>query len=367
VEQELGPFGRSFLGEFPTRGTLAMSLFSVLLSFMLAGGLFSSLFLSIVTTFLMVYLCYNVVEPHFNAGETPRDFINDFDVLPSGLNDKMKQAYKHSGMVEIWDLSGELSLDSLFGGQIETSSPNISEWESESKVRTWMKISTLWIAIFIAMYAVTFMGIGIIIFLGVENVDLFFQTLGIVQFAFMGSILLLVIYFESKFEYLKSLFNFPKISKLRFGGLVVLVLVLDYILTRIYTGIYEALWPFPEIGDVGWFVDANSASDPLILFLLFTLLSICAPLVEELIFRGYILDSIRGNHSDNLAIIGSGIMFGFMHWDPIFGFFDLYQTGHAVIAGFLYAWLRLKTGSLWPCIICHAIWNGTIFLLMFVI
>ena len=99
----------------------------------------------------------------------------------------MKQAYKHSGMVEIWDLSGELSLDSLFGGQIETSSPNISEWESESKVRTWMKISTLWIAIFIAMYAVTFMGIGIIIFLGVENVDLFFQTLGIVQFAFMAN------------------------------------------------------------------------------------------------------------------------------------------------------------------------------------
>ena len=183
----------------------------------------------------------------------------------------------------------------------------------------------------------------------------------------MSGILLSVIYLENKFEYLKSLFNFPEISKLRFVGLVTLVLILDVILLLIYTEIYEALWPFPEIEDVGWFVDASSASDPLILFLLFTLLSICAPLVEELIFRGYILDSIRGNHSDNLAIIGSGIMFGFMHWDPIFGFFDLYQTGHAVIAGFLYAWLRLKTGSLWPCIICHAIWNGTIFLLMFVI
>ncbi|MGB1568921.1 MAG: type II CAAX prenyl endopeptidase Rce1 family protein [Candidatus Thalassarchaeaceae archaeon] len=27
------------------------------------------------------------------------------------------------------------------------------------------------------------------------------------------------------------------------------------------------------------------------------------------------------------------------------------------IGGVLYAWLRIKTGSVWPSIICHSIWN----------
>ena len=181
----------------------------------------------------------------------------------------------------------------------------------------------------------------------------------------MSGILLSVIYLENKFEYLKSLFNFPEISKLRFVGLVTLVLILDVILLLIYTEIYESLLPIPV--DIGWFEDPNSASDPVILFLLLISLSVGAPLVEELIFRGYILDSIRSNHSDNFAIIASGILFGFMHWEPIFGFFDLYQTGHAVIGGFLYAWLRIKTGSLWPSIICHSLWNGAIFFFAFII
>jgi len=323
-------------------------------------------------SYLSIYMCYNYIEPHFNSKvgivrQKKLDSITSKGHLAMSDIGNMLHGYGKSAAGQVWDLSGEINLGSLFERQPIVGSPNMGEWESESKVRTWMKISIVWISIMILMYIILFLIIGVIIIfnLSPHSIDLIAQFSMLFQFALMSGILLMVIYLENKFEYLKSLFNFPEISKMRFGGLVILVLLLDRILLLIYTEIYGSLLPIPE--DMVWFVDSNSASDPLILFLLFISLSVGAPIVEELIFRGYFLDSIRSNHSDTFAIIGSGILFGFLHWDPIFAFFDLYQTGHAVIGGFLYAWLRIKTGSLWPSIICHSLWNGTIFLFVFII
>ncbi len=367
---ELGPFGRLFVGEFPSRGTLSLIAVGALFSSIIAGGWLSFLLLLIIMSYLSIYMSYNYIEPHFNSKvgivrQKKLDSIASKGHLAMSDIGNMLHGYGKSAAGQVWDLSGEINLSSLFERQVTLGSPNMGEWESETKVRTWMKISILWIAIFITLYFIAFLTFGLIVAFDIYSIDLFVQFSSIFQFVIMSGILLSVIYLENKFEYLKSLFNFPEISKLRFGGLVILVLILDFILLLIYTAIYESLWPIPE--ELGWFVDVNSASDPLILFLLFISLSVGAPLVEELIFRGYILDSIRSNHSDTFAIIGSGILFGFMHWDPIFGFFDLYQTGHAVFGGFLYAWLRIKTGSLWPSIICHSLWNGTIFLFAFII
>ena len=94
-------------------------------------------------------------------------------------------------------------------------------------------------------------------------------------------------------------------------------------------------------------------------------MAIAAPIFEEILFRGYILDKIRNLYSDKFAIISSGFLFGLMHWE-ILAPLDFAQTGAATIGGFLYAWLRIKTGSLWPSIICHALWNGGIFFLVFI-
>ena len=101
------------------------------------------------------------------------------------------------------------------------------------------------------------------------------------------------------------------------------------------------------------------------LILIFISLTITAPIFEEILFRGYLLDKIRSVCSDNFAILSTGFLFGIMHWN-IFFWSDFLQVGSATIGGFLYAWLRIKTGSLWPSIICHALWNGTIFFLVFI-
>ena len=369
---ELGPFGRSFVGEFPSRGTLSLIALGALFSFIIAGGWLSFLLLLIITTYLSIYMSYNFIEPHFNSKvgnirQKKLDSIASKGHLAMTDIGNMLHGYGKTAAGQVWDLSGEINLGSLFERQPIVGSPNMSEWESESKVRTWMRISIVWISIMVLMYIILFSLIGIIMIfnLSLHSIDLIAQFSMLIQFALMSVILLMVIYLENKFEYLKSLFNFPKISKMRFGGLVILVLVLDVILLLIYTEIYDSLLPIPE--EMVWFADADSASDPLILFLLFISLSVGAPLVEETICRGYFLDSIRSNHSDTFAIIGSGILFGFLHWDPLFAFFELYQTGHAVIGGFLYAWLRIKTGSLWPSIICHSLWNGAIFFFAFII
>ena len=47
-------------------------------------------------------------------------------------------------------------------------------------------------------------------------------------------------------------------------------------------------------------------------------------------------------------------MFGILHIDP-------YVAGMAALGGIVYGWIRIETGSLWPSIISHMIWNGIFF------
>ncbi len=354
MERELGPFGRSFLGDFPTRGTLAMSLLSTLLSFILADGLFSSILLSIITTFLIVYFCYNAIEPHFNPDSSRGDFIVDLNMVSSSLDQRAKKVYNDSGIAEIWDFTGE-QLTNLLG---RSDSPSM-DIESDRVGETWLKITSLWFAVYLSMYAVALIAIVIGGTADFSNrqYDLFFEAMGIVTYLVTGVILLVAIMLDGKLSYLSSLFKNPGIKRTTI--LVLIVSIVDFILVIIYTIVYDLLFGVPDSAEV-FFADAGSASDPLVLFTIFVILAVCAPLFEELVFRGYILDSLRGIHSDRVAILASGAMFGIMHYS-IFDYLNFYPIGATAIGGIMYAWLRIRTGSIWPPIICHSIWNGTIF------
>ena len=361
MEQELGPFGRSFLtDEFPSVGTLAMLIIGELVTFMLFGW-FLGCFLSILTAFLVGYLCCNVIEPHFNTREGPRDFLNDFDVLSSDFDEKKRQLYKNSGFAEIWDFSGQ-HISPLFE---KSDGPSMSDFDSDETGIAWLKVATMWFAVFLSIYAIAFIGGGIAYTADLDNsqLDLFNEIMAIVYYLSTGVILIVAILLEGKFSYLSSLFNRPALKKAAL--LVVLVTILDIILVIVYGLIYDSLLGIPDPGDM-FFADAGSAGDPLILILIFLTMAVCAPLFEELIFRGYILDSLRSVHPDWIAILASGMMFGAMHYtifDPSFGF---YRIGVTSIGGILYAWLRIRTGSIWPPIICHFIWNGTIFFIEYI-
>ena len=75
-----------------------------------------------------------------------------------------------------------------------------------------------------------------------------------------------------------------------------------------------------------------------------------APVFEELIFRGLILDGLKENYSDKLALILSAVLFAIYH----FNWFQLLPT---FIVGLFIGYIYLKTESVLLCIYTHFIYN----------
>ncbi|HSE41811.1 MAG TPA: CPBP family intramembrane glutamic endopeptidase [Acidobacteriota bacterium] len=86
-------------------------------------------------------------------------------------------------------------------------------------------------------------------------------------------------------------------------------------------------------------------------------IAVVAPIIEELLFRGVILDGLRMHYRLSTAVVASSILFGLVHLSPIVSI----QT--CILALFL-AWLRVSTGSLMLCVISHSVFNATPFILM---
>lgn len=88
-----------------------------------------------------------------------------------------------------------------------------------------------------------------------------------------------------------------------------------------------------------------------------------AGLTEELAFRGILLDRLRTCHTLWPAVLISSALFGLMHLSNLaLGASPgttLLQVTFAALAGTGYAAMRIRTGSLWPPIILHALFDLT--------
>ena len=71
-----------------------------------------------------------------------------------------------------------------------------------------------------------------------------------------------------------------------------------------------------------------------------------APLTEEYVYRGVVLKHLR-RFGDHFAILASSILFGLMHG-------NLSQILSACLIGYFLAYVRIKTGSWWVCVLLHA-------------
>ncbi len=89
--------------------------------------------------------------------------------------------------------------------------------------------------------------------------------------------------------------------------------------------------------------------------LYFITVVICAPIFEELLFRGFLLTRLR-RFGSWFAIITSGVMFGLFHQNHEQLFF-------ATAFGILTAFVAMRTRSIIPGIIAHVLLNGYAFLL----
>lgn len=91
-------------------------------------------------------------------------------------------------------------------------------------------------------------------------------------------------------------------------------------------------------------------NDPLVLTLYAVCVIIIPPLVEEMVFRGMILQSLR-RFGDGFAILFSAILFGLYHGNFI-------QMVFAFVCGLALGFAAVRTNSLLPCILIHFINNS---------
>lgn len=78
---------------------------------------------------------------------------------------------------------------------------------------------------------------------------------------------------------------------------------------------------------------------------------VAAPIVEEILFRGLILESCRERFGRTTAVFVSAFLFGLIHIVPL-------QVVNAFVVGLILGYVYLKTGSLLSAMIIHAVNNA---------
>ena len=351
---ELGPFGRAFVGEFPTRGTLSIIALALLFDFVIAGGWISLLILAIITTYLSIYFCYNYIEPYFSSKvgvvrQKKLDYIASKEHMAISDIGKLLHGYGKSAVGQVWDLSGKGSLREAFEGvPIDPSDEQKSIGASDKTWVSWLIIITFLVIWMIASNVVI---IALFIALGFADISfgLAFSIALLLMELILIPLVLLYIHVDGSLSRTKEMFHFG--SKKRVAILIiaipVVVTIIDWILVIIYGVVFLGLFGEPSVyTDLG----TTWESGWIDVALLMIAVAIVTPIAEELMFRGYILDSIRRIHGDWPAIIGSAILFGLVHINP-------FLVGQAFIGGVIYGWIRIRTGSLLPSIACHMMWN----------
>jgi uncharacterized protein len=97
----------------------------------------------------------------------------------------------------------------------------------------------------------------------------------------------------------------------------------------------------------------NNESTLITLFSVFSIGAIIVgPIVEELVFRGIILDFLKNKYNNRAALIVSSVAFGLIHVHPN-------QVVIALIIGFMLGFLFIKTNSLLLVILIHSLTNLT--------
>ena len=79
---------------------------------------------------------------------------------------------------------------------------------------------------------------------------------------------------------------------------------------------------------------------------------VAAPIAEELFFRGLVLRSIAARYSDAVAVVGSAILFAFIHFQPL-------QFPGLALFGLVAGYCAHRTRRLGMSMFAHAAFNAT--------
>lgn len=141
------------------------------------------------------------------------------------------------------------------------------------------------------------------------------------------------------------------------GGIILAIgtsLLFFLLLDNFLDPIFESVFPLSEL-------TYQETIITLIKTPIASFLSVCilAPIIEEILIRGFILSGLKNNYGATVAILVSSVIFSLFH-------FNMVQTLSAFICGLLLGLLYLKTNSILNCIIAHFGYNLIAFIIIIV-
>ncbi|WVZ25611.1 hypothetical protein V8G54_004155 [Vigna mungo] len=97
------------------------------------------------------------------------------------------------------------------------------------------------------------------------------------------------------------------------------------------------------------------ARDPVAMLLYATVVSVCAPVWEEIVFRGFLLPSLTKYMPVWCAILVSSIAFALAH-------FNIQRMLPLIFLGMVMGVIYTRSRNLLPPMLLHSLWNGFVFL-----
>jgi len=79
------------------------------------------------------------------------------------------------------------------------------------------------------------------------------------------------------------------------------------------------------------------------------------PLAEELLFRGVLLSALLQRWGSATAILLSSVLFALMHLPGLN--WQVFAVPNLLLLALALAWLRLRSGSIWPGVLAHGTYN----------
>ncbi|OBR92688.1 MULTISPECIES: CPBP family intramembrane glutamic endopeptidase [Clostridium] len=125
-----------------------------------------------------------------------------------------------------------------------------------------------------------------------------------------------------------------------------------FLLDKCFDPIFESLYPASEQA-------YENTIQSLLKTPITSLLQVCiiAPVIEEILMRGFVLGGLKDSYGNGIALLISAVLFAVLH-------FNMVQTISAFICGIILGILFLKTDSILSCIIAHIGYNLISFAMM---